>query len=119
MAMRSAAEGFQGRVDVVGGEVVSELDQSVLEGREARGAGPAVAVLLKLALGGGARLVDQEAQALDQCHAERGVLAGIGAGKLGGLVTQNVEVEIGRLSRCGLVHGEAVRSLAHGAFTPR
>ena len=41
----------RGAVDVAGGEVVGEPDQRVLEGGEALGAGPPVAVLLKLAPG--------------------------------------------------------------------
>ncbi len=111
--------GVVGGIDVGGGEVVSELDQSVLEGREALGAGSAVAILFKLTFGGRPRLLDQTAEALDQRHAERGILPGIGAGKLRGLVTQEVEIEIGRLSRGGLVHGGRLRSLAHEGLTPR
>ncbi len=98
--------GVGGGIDVGGGEVVSELDQGVLEFRQARGAGSPVAILFKLALGAGPGILDQGAEAFDQRQAQLRILAGIDPGKLGGLVTQQVEVEIGRLFRSGLIHSE-------------
>ena len=96
-------------IDVVGGEIVSELDQRVLESRQAGGAGTPVAILFELASGRGVSVVDQLAHAADQGHAQLRILPGMGAGKLGGLVPQHVEVEIRRWFRCGLVHGEVGR----------
>ena len=63
-----------GAVDVVGGEIVGEPDQRILEGRQAFGAGPAVAVPLELGASLGSGLMHELAQALDQGRAERGIL---------------------------------------------
>jgi hypothetical protein len=94
-------------IDVVGGEVVGELDQRVLKGRKTCGAGASVAVFLQLAPGGGVCVIDELAHPRQKRQAELGILSGMSAGKLGGLVPQQVEVEIGRVFRYGLVHGEA------------
>ena len=51
-------------------------------------------------------VVDELAEPLDQGLAQRVVLPGICVGKLRGFLAQSVEVEIGGLSECGLVHGD-------------
>ena len=55
-----------GAIDVVGGEVVGEPDQGILEGGKALGAGPPVAVPLKLAPSLRPRVIDEPPQALNQ-----------------------------------------------------
>ena len=97
--------GIVGAIDVGGGEVVGELDEGVLEGREAFGAGPAVAILLELPLGRCVGLIDELAQPLDQSLAQRVVLPGISMGKPRGFLAQDIEVEIGGFCECRLVHG--------------
>ena len=64
-------------VDMGGGEVVGELDQSILECREPLGAGSPVAVLFEPAPGGRPRVLHQAAEALDQRQAELRILPGI------------------------------------------
>ena len=97
--------GIVGAVDVGGGEVVGELDEGVLEGREPLGTGPAVAIPLELALGRCVSLADEQSQPLDQGLAQRVVLPGISMGKLRGFLAQDIEVEIGGFGECRLVHG--------------
>ena len=63
--------GIVGAIDVVGGEVVGELDQRVLEGRQTFGAGAPVAILFELAPGRGVGVVDELAHALDQGLAQQ------------------------------------------------
>ena len=92
-------------VDVRGREVVGEGDQGILEGGEALGAFPPVAVLLELALGRGAGIGDKGAHALDQRGAKRRGLPGMDPRKLGGLAPEEIEVEIGRAFGGGLIHG--------------
>ena len=94
-----------GAIDVVGGEVVGEPDQGVLEGGKSLGASPPVAVPLKLAPGFPPRLIDKQPQALDERRTERRILPGIGAGKLRGLLAERVEIEIRRGFDDCLVHG--------------
>ena len=99
-----------------GGEVVGEADQRVLKGGEVPGADPAVAVLFELLPGFCLRLVDQRAQAFDQGSTQRRILAQMRAGEIRRLVAQEVEAGIGRFFRCSLVHGKAIKNLAHGPF---
>ena len=88
-----------------GREVVGKRDQGILEGGEVFGAFSPVAVLLKLALGRGARIRDELPHALDECGAKRRGLPRMDARKLGGLAPEQIEVEIGCLFRGGLIHG--------------
>ena len=108
-----------GRIDVPDGEVVSERNQGVLEGRKPFCALSPVAVFFKLTPGRASRLVDKSAHALEESRAKRRGLRAMDAGELGGLVAKNIEVEIGCLFRGGLVHGGACRSLAHGRIKAR
>ena len=78
--------------------------QGVLEGGHSLAASPPVAVTLKLAPSLCPRVVDEPPQALDQRRPERGILPGIGTGKLGGLLAECVEIEIRRGFDDGLVH---------------
>jgi len=59
---------------VVGGEVVGEPDQGILEGGQALGADPPIAVPLKLAPRFRPRVIDEPPQALDQRSPQRGIL---------------------------------------------
>ena len=93
-----------GAVDVVGGEIVGEPDQGILEGRQAFGASPAVAVPLELGASLGSGLMHELAQALDERRAERGILPGISAREPRGLFAERVEIEIRRGFDDGLVH---------------
>ena len=100
-----------GAVDVGDGEVVDEPDQLVLEGGQAFGASPAVAVPLELGAASAPRLMDELAQALDEGRAERGILPGISTRKPRRLFADRVEVEIGRGFDDGLVHASAEFSI--------
>ncbi len=92
-------------VDVLGGEVVGEADQRILEIGEPGRAGAPVTVLFKLLLGGDLRLMDERLQIVDQRGAELRILPDMGARNLPGLLAQEIEVEIRGWFRCGLVHG--------------
>jgi hypothetical protein len=61
-------------------------------------------------------IVDELAKTPDERRAEPGILRRVGSGKLGGLVPQEVEVEIGGLSGGWLVHGEAAKSSTWGSY---
>ena len=92
-ALRDDGHALRGRrvldaIDVFGGEIVSELDQRVLEGRETGGARAPVAIFFELAPGRGVSAFDQLTHALDQGRAQLRILPGMDSRKLGSLVPQ-------------------------------
>src|SRR5262249_50630041 len=85
------------RIDMPGGEIVSQRNQSILERGEAFGASSPVTIGVELTPGRGSRIVDERAHALNQSRAKCGCLPRMGVGKLGRLVAEKIEVEIGGL----------------------
>src|SRR4029077_18787108 len=109
-----------GEIDVVGGELVSELDQGILKGAQPFGGSSAIAVPLELMLGFQPGILDEAPEAGDQGLPQRRFLAGIFPRKLIGLPAQSGEVEIRGLGDYRLVHGCFLHAtLARDAFKPR
>ena len=85
-------------VDVLRGHVVDQADQRVLEVRQTAGAFASITVVLELLLRDLVRLGDERFQIGNQFRAELRVLSGMLAREFAGLLAEEIEVKIRRLS---------------------